>query len=220
MDTIYFVDFDHTISRRDVWDEIVKHSAPDQWKAIIKQYLSGELSSRECNLKLAKTVQPCEEDIKKRILEIGIDPTFHDFVKWIDKAGAEMMIVSDGYDYYIELLLKHESLDHLTYYSNKLVWTNEGIDVEFPYNQPDCERDMAHCKCQHITCRTGLRRVYIGDGISDTCGARKCEVIYAKRNLLDYCIEHNLPHTPFSDFWDIIEKEKQWFSQQTACTSS
>lgn len=207
MESIYLVDFDHTISRKDVWDAIVKHCAPTEWQALIDEYLKGNLSSRQCNLKLAELVNKPEDDLRQIIEEIGIDPTFHDFVQWLEVRETEMVIVSDGYDYYIELLLQLEGLNHIPRFCNNLTWTESGVDVHFPLSHPECERDMAHCKCIHATENEGKRRVYIGDGISDTCVARKCEVIYAKRNLLDFCIDQGLDHQPFSTFEDVIKQE-------------
>lgn len=208
MDSIYLVDFDHTISRRDVWDAIVKHCAPDDWRALIDRYLSGELSSRQCNRLLSALVTRREEDIRPLVEEIGIDPTFHEFVRWLEEQQAEMVIVSDGYDYYIELLLEMEGLKHLPYFCNNLTWTDTGVDVHFPLTRDDCERDMAHCKCIHAQQAEGKRRVYIGDGISDVCVAQKCETIYAKRNLLDFCLENDIPHTPYKTFLDVIAAEQ------------
>ncbi len=220
MNTVYFVDFDHTISKRDVWDSIVKMFSPDDWKTIIRNYLSGAVSSRVCNRQLAELVQPREEEARKLVYSIGIDPTFHDFVQWVKESESEMIIVSDGYDYYIDLLLEKEGLEDLNYFSNRMVWTENGIEVEFPLYKENCERDMAHCKCQHVFKHEGIRRVYIGDGISDTCAAQKCEKIYAKRNLLDYCREQDIECTPFENFLDIIQSEKDYLTESQFAVST
>ncbi len=166
--TRYFIDFDHTISRVDVWDTLVKCSDPERWREIIDGYVSGRLSSRLCNLELAQAVRLNRDEALKIIAAIGIDPTFHDFVSWAQNRNFPLMILSDGYDFYIEYLLKQEGLEHIPYYCNRMVWTETGIQVEFPLYKEDCERDMAHCKCQHVLPVNGARRVYIGDGVSDT----------------------------------------------------
>ena len=209
MDSIYFVDFDFTISRDDVWDAIVKESALKEWEEEVRRFLDGEISSRTFNQRLAAAVRTRESVAREVVLAIGIDPTFHDFVRWIEKNGSPMLIVSDGYDYYIRLLLEQEGLGHLTYYCNQLVWTETGIQVQFPLLNEACEQDMAHCKCQHILPHAGRRRVYIGDGVSDYCAARRCEVIYAKRNLLDYCRAESVECIPFTNFHDVMAEEEQ-----------
>lgn len=214
MNTVYFVDFDHTISKQDVWDAIARMSNPAAWRKMIDRYISGELKSQDCNRMLAELVQTTEPEAREVVLAIGIDPTFHEFVQYTQDQNAPLFIVSDGYDYYIEMLMREAGLEFLPYYCNRMQWTENGVKVEFPLNREDCENGMAHCKCQHITERFGMRRVYIGDGISDICASQKCEVVYAKRNLLDFFQENGLPHQPFDTFLDIIEHERQFFSQQ------
>lgn len=214
METVYFVDFDHTISKQDVWDAIARMSDPVAWRSMIDRYLSGELKSQDCNRMLAELVQATEPEARQVVMDIGIDPTFHDFVAFTQEQKSPLLIVSDGYDYYIEMLLKEEGLLFLDYYCNKMQWTEEGVKVEFPLNREDCENGMAHCKCQHITVRDGMRRVYIGDGISDICASQKCEVVYAKRNLLEFFQQKGLPHQPFDTFLDIIECEKKYLSEE------
>jgi 2,3-diketo-5-methylthio-1-phosphopentane phosphatase len=209
METVYFVDFDHTISKKDVWDAIARMSDPVAWRNMIDRYIAGELKSQDCNRMLAELVQTTEPEARKVVMSIGIDPTFHDFVAFAKEQNSPLLIVSDGYDYYIEMLLKEEGLEFLEYYCNKMQWTENGVKVEFPLNREDCENSMAHCKCQHIKARTGTRRVYIGDGISDICASQKCEVVYAKRNLLEFFQNKGLPHQPFDTFLDIIECEKR-----------
>jgi 2-hydroxy-3-keto-5-methylthiopentenyl-1-phosphate phosphatase len=204
----YFVDFDFTISQSDVWDAIVRYSDADAWKDVVGQYVRGEISSRIYNTRVAALVPPKKEAISQLVLEIGIDPTFPDFVQWLHNHDFPITIVSDGYDFYIDLLLKQAGLDCLPYFSNRMVWTEQGIEVEFPLYKKNCEKDMAHCKCQHFENFPNLRHVYIGDGVSDICAATKCDTIYAKRNLLEYCQREHVPHTPFENYHQIMEAEE------------
>lgn len=206
--TRYFIDFDHTISKIDVWDSLIKACNPDGWRKVIDDYVGGKISSRICNLELAKSVNISEAEACELAARIGVDPTFGDFVKWAERRESPMMILSDGYEFYIDLLLKQEGIDSIPVFSNRMVWTDEGIRVEFPLYKEDCERDMAHCKCQHVREVDGWRRVYIGDGVSDACAASKCDFVYAKRNLLDYCRERQINHKPFENFQDIIDSEE------------
>lgn len=208
MKTAYFVDFDFTISNGDVWDAIVKRFAPDDWDRVVNEYIRGDISSRTYNIKVSKLIQPKEKEIRNMVLSMGIDPTFADFIHWLESHQYPITIVSDGYDYYIELLLKQAGLNHLPRFCNKMVWTEHGIEVEFPLYKSDCEIDMAHCKCQHFVKYPGMRHVYIGDGVSDICAASKSHYIYAKRELLAYCRKENITHSPFENYHQIIENEE------------
>ncbi|MBD3266416.1 HAD-IB family phosphatase [bacterium] len=213
MKTAYFVDFDFTISNGDIWDAIVKYFAPNGWKQVVNEYLEGKINSRQYNERVAAMIQPREPEVRELVLSMGIDPTFHDFTTWLDTHQYPITIVSDGYDYYIDLLLSQAGLEHLPVFCNRMVWHEDGIEVEFPLHKEDCEIGMAHCKCQHFAKFPGMRHVYIGDGVSDICAATKSHHIYAKRNLLDYCVENKISHTPFEHFLHIIEhEEKQPYS--------
>jgi 2,3-diketo-5-methylthio-1-phosphopentane phosphatase len=205
--TAYFVDFDFTISNGDVWDSIVKHCAPNAWEDIVQQYVRGEITSLQYNERISRHIGPCEPEIREMVLSMGLDPTFKDFVTWLETHQFPITIVSDGYDYYIEMLLKQENLEHLPYFCNRMIWTESGIEVKFPLHKENCDIGMAHCKCQHFEKFPTMRHVYIGDGVSDICAASKCDYIYAKRDLLRHCIREDLPHTPFENFHHIIDTE-------------
>ncbi|MBZ0255814.1 MtnX-like HAD-IB family phosphatase [bacterium] len=215
MQTVYFVDFDHTISRQDVWDYIVKTYASHVWEDLVRRYIDGELTSRQCNQRVAEELVMPEEIARREILDIGIDPAFPAFANWTRDNNLPMSIVSDGYDYYINLLLKENNLDWIPSYCNQMTWKGDRVEVAFPWSRPTCERDMASCKCQHVEKAEGKRRVYVGDGISDACAAPKCEVVYAKRGLLDHCVKHGVEHIAFDSFAEILEREQKWFESQT-----
>lgn len=217
--THYFIDFDNTISQKDIWDTLMKTCDPARWQSVVGDYVQGKISSRICNLALAKSITLSESEARSVAEKIGIDPTFHEFVQWARKTDSPIAILSDGYDFYIDQLLKKEGLDWIPVYCNRMVWIDGGIEVEFPLFKDDCERDMAHCKCQHVLAADGYRRVYIGDGVSDSCAAEKCDFVYAKCNLLDHCRQGQIAHKPFENFRDVIEhEEKQFHSIQNKAT--
>jgi 2-hydroxy-3-keto-5-methylthiopentenyl-1-phosphate phosphatase len=208
--THYFIDFDNTISQVDIWDTLMKTCDPARWRSVVGDYVEGKISSRQCNLELAQSVTLNEIEARNIVAEIGIDRTFHDFVAWAGRKKYPLMILSDGYQFYIDQLLTHEGLESIPVFCNRMVWTEGGIEVEFPLYKEDCERDMAHCKCQHVLAADNCRKVYIGDGVSDTCAAAKCDLVYAKCNLLDYCREYEIAHHPFANFMDVIEREETY----------
>ncbi|MBI1388344.1 MAG: HAD-IB family phosphatase [bacterium] len=210
MESIYFIDFDNTISRHDVWDAIVKQYIPGFRERVVSQYIHGELSSRECNELLAQQLRAHEPDVRAMVMEIGVDPCFIEFAEWARAAGLPMRIVSDGYDYYIDLLMGEAGLSWIPRNSNEMRWVGDQVAVSFPHHRDECERDMANCKCGPVMRAEGKRRVYIGDGISDACAAPRCEVIYAKGGLLAECQKRGLAHHPFESFDEILRLERAW----------
>ena len=55
--------------------------------------------------------------------------------------------------------------------------------------------------------------VFIGDGVSDLPAAREADVLFARRGLRleEYCLEHDIPYTPFDSFAD-VKKEVEAIS--------
>ena len=45
--------------------------------------------------------------------------------------------------------------------------------------------------------------IYIGDGVSDYCVADKADILYAKKRLLNYCVEKGIKHISYNDFSNI-----------------
>jgi 2-hydroxy-3-keto-5-methylthiopentenyl-1-phosphate phosphatase len=45
--------------------------------------------------------------------------------------------------------------------------------------------------------------VYVGDGISDRCGAQASDLVFARRGLAAYLAERGVPFTYFDDFHEV-----------------
>jgi len=51
------------------------------------------------------------------------------------------------------------------------------------------------------------RAVFVGDGLSDRCGARRADQVYAKGDLLDWCRAEGIAARPFGDFHEVARAE-------------
>jgi 2-hydroxy-3-keto-5-methylthiopentenyl-1-phosphate phosphatase len=47
--------------------------------------------------------------------------------------------------------------------------------------------------------------VLVGDGLSDRCGAREADHVFARRDLLAWCRAERIEATPFESFADVRE---------------
>jgi 2,3-diketo-5-methylthio-1-phosphopentane phosphatase len=208
MKTVYFVDFDNTVSMVDVWDTIVSRFATGNWEQVIRDYDEHRISSWEFNTKMLRSLKGHREEVLGLISTVEVDPEFARFVELAQNRGREILLVSDGYDFYIDPLLEKAGVSGLRYVSNHLEWTDGTVRWDFPHFLPECERKMANCKCQHLRLEESeLRRVYIGDGVSDICAAGKVEVVYAKGELRRYLESVGRDFHPFETFADVIEHE-------------
>ena len=147
-----FLDFDGTITKNDVGEEIFKkYLNKNLVNKIVEDLLSNRISSRECWEKLCNAAPVIEKnDLDDFIISQEIEPTLHHFIEFCNEHNLELFVLSDGFDYYIDKILTRENLNHLNVYSNKLILNNDGkLLPSFPYYNVDC-RSTANCKRNHI----------------------------------------------------------------------
>lgn len=212
MDRVFkiFVDFDGTITRQDTGDAVfTRFGHAETVRLVIDDLLNDRITAKECWLKLCASVDYIDKyELDQFILQIEIDKTFHSLVDYCDKNNIKLFILSDGFDYYIDLILKRENLGHLKVFSNKLKLNENNIlTPEFPYFDSECTTS-ANCKRNHIINNSSDDEftVFIGDGNSDKYTVHFCDFIFAKDDLLKYCEKERVSYFPFNDFNDVINR--------------
>ena len=117
-----FMDFDGTISKVDVGDELFRKFGKEEiTNKIVDNLLNDKISSRECWTQLCESVDSInKKELDKFILSIEVESSFHQFVKYCNEHNFNLFILSDGFDYYINKILNREDLSHLKIYSNSL----------------------------------------------------------------------------------------------------
>lgn len=197
-------DFDGTVCRVDLCNEILDHFAGD-WEAIDRAYAAGEVGSRAAYGRIAPLIRASRPQMWDFILKHErLDPSFPEFLSFCRGRKIDLKIVSDGLDACIEATLRKHGLD-VEYFSNRLLFRPDGrIEFDFPPASPECGR------CG--TCKRSLidrfrpdydRIIYIGDGHSDICAAQTADQIFAKDILYDKCMENGTPCLFYNDFGDI-----------------
>jgi 2-hydroxy-3-keto-5-methylthiopentenyl-1-phosphate phosphatase len=197
-------DFDGTVCRVDMGNEILDHFAGD-WKAIDRAYAAGEVGSRVAYGRIAPLIRTNRTQVLDFILQHErLDPFFPDFLSFCRRRKIDLKIVSDGLDAYIEAILGKHGLD-VEFYANRLVFQeNDRIEFDFPPASEECGR------CG--TCKRSIldrfrpdydRIIYVGDGHSDVCAARTADQIFAKDILYEKCMGNGTPCLLYDDFGDI-----------------
>jgi 2,3-diketo-5-methylthio-1-phosphopentane phosphatase len=205
-----FVDFDGTITLEDVGEAIFKKfGEPKKVNQIIENLLSDKISSRQCWDELCNSVNALNRNELNDFIDlIDVDPTFIPFAKFCSENKIEMIVLSDGFDYYIDRLFNKAGLTDLKYYSNKLFVNEEGcLNAKYPYFDNDSPTS-ANCKRNHIINHSSDDdyTIYIGDGNSDKEAAQYCDFIFAKSGLARFCSMEKISFYPFSDFKDVKNK--------------
>ena len=204
---LIFCDFDGTIAVDDVGYQLFHHFSGRRNDELMPDWKSGRMSNREVLVKEAAMVTANPEEIIAFIDKMKLDPTFAPFVKLCQKNNIKPVVLSEGLDFYIEHLLKKNSLDHLPMLANHGIMENKTIRIEFPYKNQNCTR-CGCCKGERIDeyraeADDGAVVVFVGDGYSDTCGAERADIIMAKKDLANYCRDKNIDFVPFDTFEDV-----------------
>jgi 2-hydroxy-3-keto-5-methylthiopentenyl-1-phosphate phosphatase len=203
---IVFLDFDGTITRRDVTDAILEAHADPQWLRIEEEWKAGRISSRECLTAQMALVTASKEEIDSLLDNIEIDCGFVSLLETCSTHGVRVHVVSDGFDYCIERIFSRPSLNLAPYL--------EGVETVSSHLEPDgthwrvefasvesCLHGCGTCKpaIMKRLNRTDGPTIFVGDGLSDKYAAPCADLVFAKGTLAAYCDEHAISYSPYDD---------------------
>jgi 2-hydroxy-3-keto-5-methylthiopentenyl-1-phosphate phosphatase len=212
---IVFSDFDGTVVQTDVTDAILNEFADPEWREAEEEWLAGRIGSRECLRRQMALVHASADDLNALIDSVPLDPDFAAFESWTRQRRIPFYIVSDGFDYVIQRILRRcgaavEILNASQLFASSMRVERGTITVDFPHGPASCVHGCATCKPEVIR-RVGAGHspvIFIGDGLSDRFAVEAADAIFAKDKLLTYCRDHGLAATPFSTFAG-IERDLQ-----------
>ncbi len=204
-------DFDGTVAKRDIGHHFFETFVEDKdrWLDILEKWKMGLISSKECLEHEVSWVDADRMDIDAFITKEKLDPYFRDFIDFCVKRKYDILIISDGLDYYIESLLMRSGLGFIPFLANHLLLDGSSIEgIDFPHHDlMDCTM-CGNCKLFHLEekRRDGYYTVYVGNGYSDRCPAEHADLVLAKGDLLAHCRREEISCVPFENFRD-VERE-------------
>lgn len=210
MTNLIFCDFDGTVARRDVGYNLFHHFSNGKNNELIPDWKAGILSTRDCLRQEAAMVRAQPDEIFKFLDGFELCNGFVEFVELCEDTGTVLTILSEGLDFYISHILKKNNVPGVPFLSNHGILENGTITVEFPHENHTCRR-CGNCKGERIaefkaTFEDDTRVIFIGDGYSDACGVKEADVIFAKKDLEQYCLKHNIKFNDYDDFFDVATR--------------
>jgi 2,3-diketo-5-methylthio-1-phosphopentane phosphatase len=199
--TAVFLDYDGTISTRDTGVALLERYAPPAWREIDDEYTRGEIGSRVCLLDEWDLLPKDEAMLRAAADDVPLDPGIDALVTALRDAGAEVVVVSDGFGFYVRERLAHLALPIVT---NDVDWSTGALEF------PNADRCCACSSCG--TCKQapikdakhrGLATVMVGDGASDQKAALLADVLFAKDGLARWCDRAGVPYHPFVTLGDV-----------------
>jgi 2-hydroxy-3-keto-5-methylthiopentenyl-1-phosphate phosphatase len=212
---LVFLDFDGTISRADVVDAVLERYADRAWTQIEDAWRDGRIGSRQCLRDQMALVRATPADLDALLDAIGIDEGFATLLETCASHELAVHVVSDGFDYCIERILKtapacvQELIARVRICSSHL--EPDGASrwrVGFPYFADGCAHGCATCKPAVMTTLNpaGGPSVFVGDGLSDRFAAHAADLVFAKQKLAAYCREQSLAHVPYATLADVASE--------------
>ncbi len=198
-------DFDGTVTADDVQHVIFNHFAGDRWIPVNEAWRRGEVSTAERSRQQWNMVPASQQQVLDLVSPIPLAPFFADFVALCQQRGWGLHIASDGFDFYIRHILAAHGLRDIPFSANHLEFVDGHVRLDFARPNPSCCR-LGNCKRLIVDEQrpAGGRVIYVGDGLSDACGAEAADIVFAKGLLVGYCEQHGIAYHPFQDFGDII----------------
>jgi len=211
MRTAYLCDFDGTIAPTDIGAALFERFAVRGRRDVaeaLRRWKQGEIGSREVTEIECRCIATNAEEALAFSRGYRLDADFAPFTRAARARGDVVMVVSEGYDFYIADQLERAGLADVRWRANHARFEDGGLTPEFPWADPSCEW-CGNCKAQYVReyRGRGFRVVFVGDGLSDRCGAKVADAVFARASLWDWCLQQGIGARPFDGFAALAEAE-------------
>ncbi len=218
-----FFDFDNTITAFDVLDGIIERfSVNRDWIAYEEAWKKGKIGSRQCLEGQLRSIRVERPQLHAYLETVAIDHSFSRLLALLNRFGVRPVIVSDSFSQIIRYILEYNSISGVPIYANSLRMQGNRLVPAFPHAGAECPR-CGHCKTSTLagTDFAGKHAIYIGDGLSDLCPARRSDLVFAKRgcSLHRQLLETGGNYQPFDDLSDIYLFFKEFTDERNTLST-
>ncbi len=207
-----FCDFDDTLTRTNVTDGVLERFADPLWRDIQDDWVAGKMTPREVLQRQMPLINVQRQELDTFIDTVGVDPFFAEFALLCAQNDDPLFILSDGFDYWIERILRRELAPfggaggEIKIFACSLSLEGNRVAISFPYFPEGCVHGCATCKpALFDRLRAGVEKtIIVGDGVSDILLADKADLVLGKDALGRFCHERGIHCHAFQDFRDVI----------------
>jgi 2-hydroxy-3-keto-5-methylthiopentenyl-1-phosphate phosphatase len=201
-----FLDYDGTITERDLLDAIAQtFGDPEVYAQVDEGLDDGKLTLHEVLRREFEPVRAPLEEVVAWVLEHAVvRPGFHELIALAHAQGWRIIVLSSGFRELIVPVLEREGAADVELMANWVEPDPAGWKVHFR-DRAECPVCGEPCKRAAVIAESdGGERVYVGDGISDRCGAEASHRVFARRGLASYLQERGVAFERFDDFHSIV----------------
>ena len=206
---VLFLDFDGTITRRDVVDVILETYADPKWLVYEAAWRAGRIGSRDCLHAQMSLVRVTRQQLDSLLDSVAVDEGLIDLFETCAAQKIPAHIISDGFDYCLDRILGrvlngHRSLIKSVRASH-LELSARPWRTQFPYFRESCTHGCATCKPEVMRLLNPLNAlaVFVGDGLSDRYAVECADLVFAKNELARYCRANSIPHVEYESLTDV-----------------
>lgn len=202
--TTVLLDFDGTISTADIGVVLLEQAAPPEWRELDERYARGEIGSQECMSGQLALLDGPPEELAAIARSVPLDPAAGPLIRGLLAGGAEVLVASDGFGFYVADRLGELDAGAVPVLTNEVDWSVR--EMAFPHADQRCP--CSSCgTCKQAPLREARHRrrhtVFVGDGLSDRKAALLADVVYAKDRLAAWCDLNGVPYRPFAGLADV-----------------
>jgi 2-hydroxy-3-keto-5-methylthiopentenyl-1-phosphate phosphatase len=207
---VIVLDFDGTVTQKDIGDELCDRFAPPGWRAVDEAWIRNEITLPEAQRQIWGQVRAERSEAVAFARQIAHErPGLAALLAAAAGAGAELWLASGGLDFYIEAILGERLGRFARSYFNGARFAGGGIAIEFSSAGMACDR-CAICKgkvCDQARA-TGRPVFFIGDGSSDRCAIGRADRLFAVRDslLARTCDQRGAAYVPFDSFDEVLDQ--------------
>ena len=216
---VLFLDFDGTITRRDVVDVILEMYADPKWLVYEAAWRAGRMGSRDCLHAQMSLVRVTRQQLDSLLDSIAVDEGLIDLFKLCAAQTIPVHIISDGFDYFLNRILGrvlngHRSLIKSVRASHLEV-SSRPWRTQFPYFHEICRHGCATCKPEVMRLLNPMKApaVFVGDGLSDRYAVECADLVFAKSELARYCRANSIAHIEYQELTDVAARLQSLISK-------
>ncbi|MSQ08893.1 MAG: hypothetical protein EXR57_00485 [Dehalococcoidia bacterium] len=207
------IDFDGTVTERDIGDAIVKRFGLPGWDALEAKFHAGEATIRQLWIQeISRLPGDRVAEMTAFALETAkVRPGLRELLDYALEHGLPVEIASNGIEFYLNAILAANGLKDLQYVCLKADFSPEGSSqLVIPEDIVSCARN-AMCKCARIwrMQRMASHVLFAGDGMSDACAGPEADILAARSSLARMAEAKGWAYIPFEDFWDVLAAVKK-----------
>lgn len=202
---IIFFDFDNTVTPYDILDDMLpRFSRNDRWMALEKRWKRGKIGSRDCLIGQVAGLRVSKKSLNRYLAGVRLDSHFKKLMELLRSQRIKAIVLSDNFDYIINLILRNNAVGKLKVYSNSVRLLKDRLIPSFPFRDKKC-LSCAHCKAKNLLANADKDSIifYVGDGHTDICPAKYADIVFAKEDLLRHFKDNKLFCLPYKSLKDV-----------------